>query len=373
MSVPFIDLKRFEYDFLNNVTERITRVVTQAQYVGGAEVDELEGQIGSFLEVNHVVTCANGTDALQIALRAVGIKPGDLVLIPNLTFWATFEAVVNVGGIPVTVDADYLDGGVCLNSFEDAARSIKPKAAVIAHLYGWGSRYLGALRALCRQLGIPLIEDGAQSFGSVFEGHSIFKDADVATTSFYPAKVLGGAGDGGAVLTNSRNIASVVRRLSNHGRATHYSFSEVGWNSRLDSIQACYLNISLKHIEQRIHSRRTAANFYRSKISFEGIKFMVPPVQYEENGYLNVALIGESDLKAKIELQLRRSNIGFANVYPSVMSEQPAAAGLTGGHFGGVVAQALCRSVINFPQFPYITQEELQIVVDTIAAIYPED
>ena len=192
-----------------------------AQFIGGAEVATLESRLQQSLHVAHAISCANGTDAIQLALRAVGVGAGDTVLVPNVTFWATFEAVVNVGAHPVTVDADIRDGGVCFESFERALREIRPKAALVAHLYGWGSARLNDLRALCRQHGVPLIEDGAQAYGVTYQGAPIFQGADISTTSFYPAKVLGAAGDGGAVFTDNAELADKVRRLGNHGRTAH--------------------------------------------------------------------------------------------------------------------------------------------------------
>src|SRR5690606_22566672 len=179
--------------------EKFHAMALGAQFIGGSEVATLESRLQAELQVAHAVSCANGTDAIQLALRAVGVGEGDVVLVPEVTFWATFEAVVNVGGRPVTVDADITDGGVDFAAFEQAIRETSPKAALVAHLYGWGSQRLLDLRALCRQHGVVLIEDGAQAFGALFNDEPIYKGADISTVSFYPAKVLGGAGDGGAV------------------------------------------------------------------------------------------------------------------------------------------------------------------------------
>jgi UDP-2-acetamido-2-deoxy-ribo-hexuluronate aminotransferase len=366
--VPFIDLKRIEPGFHERLMQKYSTMTLNSEFIGGAEVLELEKRLQAELDVTHAVSCANGTDAIQIALRAIGVGEGDLVLVPNVTFWATFEAVVNVGAKPVTVDADITDGGVCFEAFILAIRESKPKAAVVAHLYGWGTSRLADLRALCQEHGVALVEDGAQAFGVRYKGESIFKGALISTTSFYPAKVLGAAGDGGAVFTNDAALADKVRRLSNHGRTAHYGYGDVGWNSRLDSLQAAFINLSLDHIEARIASRREAVAFYHKHLPATGFELMSPPAGYQENGYCNVGLVRDAAVKTALQAKLKAEGIGFGNIYPSVMSSQPGAVAYLNGHFGGQVGEQLCASVLNLPLFPYMTEAELQRVVDVVDA-----
>lgn len=368
IKVPFIDLKRLEPGFHAALMEKFHAMTLNAQFIGGAEVANLESRLQAELQVAHAVTCANGTDAIQLALRAVGVGEGDVVLVPDVTFWATFEAVVNVGAKPVTVDADISDGGVNFAAFEQAIRETSPKAALIAHLYGWGSARLQDLRELCRKHAVILVEDGAQAYGVHFRGDPIYKDAYISTTSFYPAKVLGGAGDGGAVFTNDAALADKVRRLGNHGRTAHYGYGDVGWNSRLDSLQAAFLNLSLEHIEQRIASRRKSDAFYQQALPATGIELMSAPADYQENGYCNVCLVPDANTKAALESALKAAEIGFGNIYPSVMSSQPGAAAYIKGHFGGQVGKQLCGAVLNLPLFPYMTADELQSVVSVVRA-----
>jgi len=358
-----------EQGFHQALMEKFHTMTLGAQFIGGTEVALLESRLRKELQVAHAVTCANGTDALQLSLRAVGVGDGDLVLVPNVTFWATFEAVVNVGAKPVTVDAELSDGGVNFEAFVLAIRDIKPKAALVAHLYGWGSAHLLELRQLCIENGVVLIEDGAQAFGVRYQGESIFKGAHISTTSFYPAKVLGGAGDGGAVFTNDSEIADKVRRLGNHGRTAHYGYGDVGWNSRLDSLQAAFINLSLDYIADRIASRREAADFYHKHLQVSGILMMKAPADYEENGYCNVCLVDDTSIKVVLETRLKSEGIGFGNIYPGVMSSQPGAAAYLMGHFGANVGEKLCESVLNLPLFPYMTEPELQRVVDVVGGV----
>jgi UDP-2-acetamido-2-deoxy-ribo-hexuluronate aminotransferase len=369
MKVPFIDITRYEAGFQKNWLSKVTIMSASSQFIGGTEVTALEERLKSLLEVRYAVGCANGTDAIQLGLRALGVSAGDVVLVPNSTFWATFEAVVNVGASPVTVDVDLSDGGVDFNAFERALTEVKPKAAIIVHLYGWGPGRLADLRALCAKHCVPLLEDGAQSFGTKYQGESIFKHAQIATTSFYPAKVLGAAGDGGAVFTGDAELADTVRRLGNHGRTAHYGYGDVGWNSRLDSLQAAFLNLSLDHIDARIASRRESVAYYRKHLPARHIQLMTAPAGYDENGYCNVCLVPDAEIKARLEARLKAEGIGFGNIYPSVMSSQPGAAGYLKGHYGGQVGEQLCASVLNLPLFPYMTETELQRVVEVVGEV----
>jgi len=369
MHISFIDLKRYEAGFHQALMAKYDSIISSAAFIGGAEVVELERRLQEVASVQYAVTCANGTDALQLALRALGVGRGDVVLVPNVTFWATYEAVVNVGASPATVDASLEDGGVSYTALEEAIVRAKPKAAIIAHLYGWGSRRLAEIRELCRRHDVPLLEDGAQCFGATYQGGSIYKDALISTTSFYPAKVLGGAGDGGAVFTNDPALAEKVRRLGNHGRTTHYGYGDVGWNSRMDALQAAFLNLSLDHIDQRIASRRTIAEAYQKTLPKMGLEVMVPPAEYAQNGYCNVCLIRNSDKKKKMETVLKNAGIGFGNIYPGVMSDQEGAKNYNVGHYGGNEGEVLCMSVLNLPLFAYMTQMEFDRVIEVVGTI----
>ena len=204
--VPFITLNRFENGFKENFLKGVESLVENTQFVGGPVVGELELALAQKTQTKYAIGCANGTDAIQVALRAVGVQKNDLVLIPDMTFWATFEAVVNVGANPVTIDVSKETCHLELETFKAAAEKYKPKAAIIVHLYGHASPDTQAIRKYCKDQNILLIEDGAQCFGVELNGESIFKQALISTTSFYPAKVLGASGDAGAIFTNDEEL-----------------------------------------------------------------------------------------------------------------------------------------------------------------------
>ncbi len=363
MAVPFIDLRRFEPGFLDRWAEICRELSAETRFVGGPDVAGLERRLAEECGVEAVVGCANGTDALQLALRASGVGPGDLVLLPDATFWATFEAVINCGARPVTVDVDDGDLQMDFELFCDAVDRYRPAAAILVHLYGWGSSRLDDFRGFCRERQLPLIEDAAQAYGVRWHGQSIFRGAQVATLSFYPAKVLGACGDAGAVLVADAGLADRVRCLGNHGRTGHYDHSLVGWNSRLSGFDAAYLSLCLEYFPQRLASRQRAAERYRRQLAAVehqqgGLRAVPPPSGFQENGYLNVCLV-DPGRRAAVEAVLTERGIGFGNTYPTAISKQPGADGLLETAVGGKRADILARSVLNLPLFAYITDDEV--------------
>lgn len=364
--VPFIDLKRFEEGFLTAWEEKVSYLSKNAMFIGGSEVQQLEEALCSYLGVDYSISCANGTDALQLALRALDLGKDDVVLVPDMTFWATFESVINVGAKVVTVDISLDDGAVDIDCLQEAITTYRPKAAVIAHLFGWSSAKIQDIRQLCTDNDVLLLEDGAQCFGVQLEDEPIYKQALISTTSFYPAKVFGAAGDGGAVFTNDQMLATRTRQLSNHGRTSHYGHGLVGWNSRLDSLQAAYLNLTFKNLNARIRSRQYAAAIYREKITNEYLTIISPPSNFTENGYCNVCLVQDEVYKKALQEHLKSHNIGFGNIYPSPMSQQEGASKYLIGKVGGDNAAKWCASVLNLPLFPYMTEQELNSVIGIV-------
>lgn len=370
MAVPFIDLKRFEDGFLDRWQERCAEITRNTQFVGGPAAAELEKTLAGLTGVEHVIGCANGTDALQLALRAVGVGKGDVVLIPDATFWATFEAVVNVGARVVTVDIDSEDLQMDFELFTQAVETHRPKAAILVHLYGWGSARLHDYRQFCAEKGISLVEDGAQAIGSLYRGRPIYQGCQLATASFYPAKVLGSCGDAGAVFCSDPELAKKVRQLANHGRTSHYGHGLVGWNSRMGGFDAAFLNLSLEYLDGRLHSRRRIAETYRRRLAesnaaARGVTTVAPPTDFQENGYLNV-LIVDPELRPKLQQALKEAEIGSGTVYPGSMSTQPGAAPFLEASVGGEQAELLSLSVLNLPLFAHMRDAEVDEVLSVL-------
>ncbi|MDX1918266.1 MAG: DegT/DnrJ/EryC1/StrS family aminotransferase [Candidatus Caenarcaniphilales bacterium] len=357
--IPFIEL-RTEPGFQTQVQERWREALHKSQFIGGPALTELETKILDFTRAAHFIPCANGTDAMQIALRAVGIGVGDKVLLPDFTFWATYEAVVNVGALPVMVDISPLDLQMDFRLCERAILEHKPKAVLLVHLYGWCSKDLQDFRDLCTKYQIPLVEDAAQAMGTRYLGQSVFQEAQIATTSFYPAKVLGAAGDAGGIFCHDAELASLCRKLSNHGRAAHYGHDQIGWNSRLDEMQAIFLSESLNHLSDRIDSRLASEKFYHQRYTTAmPLKMLTCPPEIRGNGYLQVSLAHTS--YQELSGKLKDFGIGTGNVYPSPISAQPGALNPILVSEDRVTYEIAPR-IINLPLFPYMTTVELEYV-----------
>lgn len=365
-AVPFIDLRRFEDGFLTAWADRVADVTAGTRFVGGPDVARLEARLADESGAAAAVACANGTDALQLALRAAGVGPGDVVAVPDATFWATFEAVVNVGARVVTVDIDPADLQMDFDRFVAAVERYRPRAAILVHLYGWGSRRLDDFRAFCAARGLPLIEDGAQAWGALWRGAPAFAGAEVATVSFYPAKVLGACGDAGAVVCRDPARAEAIRALGNHGRTDHYAHGAVGWNSRMGGLEAAWLDLCLDHLPERLATRRRAAARYRVALDdVDGLAVVHPPAGWTENGYLSVLRLAPGN-RSRLEDALRGAGIGFGNTYPGSLSRQPGAAGHLAGAVGGDEAARLGFEVLNLPLFAHISDAEVEHVVAVV-------
>jgi len=363
--VPFITLNRFENGFRENFLSGVAGLFDKTQFVGGPIVGELEAELSKLVKAKYTVGCANGTDAIQVALRAVGVNKNDKVLVPDMTFWATFEAVVNVGANPITVDVNRNTCHWDLETFKKAVTQFKPKAAVLVHLYGWASPETFEIRDFAKKNNVLLVEDGAQCFGTEINGQSVLGTALIATTSFYPAKVLGASGDAGAIFTNDESLAQTCRTLVNHGRTDHYSHGMIGWNSRLGAYESLFLKQSLQYIENRLESRRKAIHYYYDNLKDLSFKPQLAASTIKENGYCAVGMI-DPKLRPQLIEALKKANIGFGIIYPGAMSLQKGASEHLAGKIDYENAHYISQSVLNLPCFAYITEAELEYVCKSI-------
>jgi UDP-2-acetamido-2-deoxy-ribo-hexuluronate aminotransferase len=369
MAVPFIDILRFEPGFKEGFTQDLLTLVDKGQFVGGPVVSELETSLKKYTESSYVIGCANGTDAIQLALRASGVSKDDLVVIPNMTFWATFEAVVNVGAKPITLDVSRETLHLTVQGVKEAIEKYKPRAIIMVHLYGWASPDTIEIRKLCHQAGVVCIEDCAQAIGTKIDGKSVIGQAQVATTSFYPAKVLGASGDAGAVFTSDESIAIKTRQLVNHGRTDHYEHGLVGWNSRLGAYEATFLQHSLPHLDKRLDSRRAALQYYRENLKNPMLKLAEPSSNVIENGYLQVGMM-EPKLRIEFIEYLKKNQIGFGTVYPGAMSEQSGAKDFLHAKIDHGHSSWIAKAVINLPCFAYINEAELEEVTKVVNSFH---
>lgn len=367
MRVPFIDILRYEPGFYETVTAKTAELIKNGHFVGGPVVGQFEAALKDYTKAPFALGCANGTDAIQLALRAAGVEKNDKVLLPDMTFWATFEAIVNVGAVPYVIDVSRETLHLTLASVKEGVEKFKPKALLLVHLYGWACPETLEIRKYCQEQNVILVEDCAQAIGTKIKGESLLAGAPVSTTSFYPAKVLGASGDAGAVFTTDQKVAETTKILLNHGRIGHYDHGMIGWNSRLGAYEASFMLEAIKHLDAKIASRRHAVQEYQKRITHPLIRTVKPSGDVWETGYCAVALMTPESRPAFIEY-LKKHEIGYGVIYPGAMSMQPGAAAHVGGKISHGHADWIAKSVINFPAFAYITQEEIDFVVNTVNA-----
>lgn len=347
-AVPFIDLGPVTELVASLAEARWQRTLRTHAFLGGPDVAELEGCLGATLGVQHAVAVSSGTMALMIALRAVGVGPRSVVAMPALTFWATYEAVVQTGATPVLIDCHAADGQLRVAEVVSAHETYRFTHVVTAHLFGWASRDLLALRTWCRERAIPLVEDAAQAAGVVLNNEPLLADADVATLSFFPAKVIGGCADGGAVVSRHANVANEARLLAHHGRSAHFAHERAGYNGRMGALAAGYLCEVFARASQLVAARTALLFRYHEQLAhLAGCTFMMPPPGVHGNGYLAVLLV---DAPVALANALREQGIATGRVYPATVADQVAAKGCQAAS-ALPNARAFCQRVINLPLY----------------------
>ena len=264
LNIQMVDLKSQYMKIKPQVDKAINDVLSSTQFINGEHVKSFQNELAAYLDVKHVITCANGTDALQISMMALGLKPGDEIITPSFTYIATTEVIGLLGLKPVFVDCDPENFNISVEEVEKAITK-KTKAIVPVHLFGQSSD-MKSIMSLAKKYNLFVIEDNAQAIGSDYLG---FKQSqktgtigNIGCTSFFPSKNLGCFGDGGAMMTNDDELAKKLRMIANHGQSKRYYHDIVGCNSRLDNIQAAVLRIKLKELDQYILNRQKAANYY---------------------------------------------------------------------------------------------------------------
>ena len=264
LNIQMVDLKSQYMKIKPQVDQAINDVLSSTQFINGEHVKSFQNELAAYLDVKHVIACANGTDALQISMMALGLKPGDEIITPSFTYIATTEVIGLLGLKPVFVDCDPENFNISVDEVEKAITK-KTKAIVPVHLFGQSSD-MKSITSLAKKYNLFVIEDNAQAIGSNYLGFNQPQKTgtigNIGCTSFFPSKNLGCFGDGGAMMTNDDELAKKLRMIANHGQSKRYYHDIVGCNSRLDNIQAAVLRIKLKELDQYILNRQKAANYY---------------------------------------------------------------------------------------------------------------
>ena len=359
--VPLVDLTAAHAEVAEEVSRGIAEVIARTAFINGPEVAQFEAAYAQFIGVEHVIGVANGTDAVEIALRALDLDPGDEIIVPANTFIATAEAVLRAGGVPVYVDvtSDALMDPAAL----DAAVTERTVGAIPVHLYGQMPDMEG-IEAVASRHGLFVLEDAAQAQGAAQGGRSAGSIGAAAGTSFYPGKNLGAYGDAGAVLTNDAQLAHRARLMANHGSDVRYVHETVGFNSRLDTIQAVVLSAKLRGLAEANARRRAAAARYGDLLA--AVPAVERPRAVRGNvhvWHLYVIRVPERD---RVLTHLNERGIGAALHYPIPLHVTPALANdrFRPGQFP--VAEALAADILSLPLFPQISAAQQERVVEVL-------
>ena len=358
--MDFIDLKSQQARIKDRIDAGIARVLAHGQYILGPEVAELEEKLAAYTGAKYCISVANGTDALQIALMAQGVGPGDEVITPGFTYIATAEAAAVLGARPVYVDIDprtyNLDPALL-----DAAITPRTKAIIPVSLYGQCADY-DAINAIAEKHGLPVIEDAAQSFGATYKGRKSCNLTTIATTSFFPSKPLGCYGDGGAIFTSDDELAKVMRQVARHGQEKRYHHVRVGVNSRLDTLQAAILLPKLDILDDEMAVRQRVADDYARLL---GEVNMAPPHVESHNTSAWAQYTIRVNERLAVQKALGDAGIPTAIHYPLPLNKQPAVADATATLPHGDLA---AQQVISLPMHPYLQDAAVARVTSIIGS-----
>lgn len=357
----------------DDIDAGIARVLEHGRYIGGPEVAELEARLASYVGAKHCIACANGTDALQLALMAWGVGPGDAVFAPDFTFFASGEAPALLGATPVFVDVDERTFNLDPVKLEEAVRFVEsetdlvPRAVVAVDLFGLPADY-PAIREVCGRRGMLLLEDGAQGFGGSIGGKMACSFGDVSTTSFFPAKPLGCYGDGGAVFTDSDEWAGLIRSYAVHGKGSmKYDNVRVGVNSRLDAIQAAILLVKLEAFERcELDAVNEAAALYDAALAGSGLTLPTVPEGYRSSWAQYTVRLPQGCNRDALQASLKEQDVPTMVYYPKPMHEQRAFEGACLWPDGCPVTRRLCQTVLSLPMGPYLGEADARDASDAL-------
>jgi UDP-2-acetamido-2-deoxy-ribo-hexuluronate aminotransferase len=370
--IEFIDLKSQRDRVRARVEEGWRRVVDHGQYIMGPEVGALEAQLAGLTKANAVVSCSNGTDAIWLALLALGIAPGDAVFVPSWTFTATAEVVCLCGASPVFVDVDRTTMNLDPASLSAAIAAIRktgsltPKAVIPVDLFGLPADY-DAINAIAREEGLKVVADAAQSFGAAYGNRRVGVLTDVTATSFFPSKPLGCWGDGGAIFTDEPKIAEALRSIRIHGRGMHgkYDNVRVGTNARLDTLQAVVLIEKLAIFEDELALRRSVAERYDAGLDGVVAVPRVPPGRVSAWAQYTIRTERRDDLKRALAERGIRTEI----YYPRPLHVQPPYRDYPAAPGGLPVTERLPGEVLSLPMHPYLTAAQSDEICGAVRAV----
>lgn len=361
MKVPFLDLKRQYATIKKEIDEAVFSVLSNTQFILGPEVKSFEEKVAAYCGTKFAIGVASGTDALLLSLRACGVKPGDEVITTSFSFFASAGVISRLGANPVFVDIDAETYNINPDQIEKKI-SQKTKAVMPVHLFGQCAD-MDPLLDIAKRHKLKVVEDAAQAIGAEYKGRKAGTIGDFGCFSFFPSKNLGGAGDGGMVVTNDPEMAEMIRILRVHGSKPKYYHSTVGYNSRLDTIQAAILGVKLKYLDDWTKKRRKHAEVYNS--AFKDLDMISPKEKsfnYHIYNQYTIAVKNRDELRK----YLKEKEIGHDSYYPVPLHLQECYKSL--GYKKGdlPVSEKKSEEVVSIPIYPELTQEEQEYVISTI-------
>lgn len=373
--MEFRDLKRQYGRLKENIERNMQEVVSRAHFISGPQVRELEETLAAYVGSRHCISCANGTDAITIALLAHGVGAGDAVFVPDFTFFSSGECPALIGATPIFVDVETDTFNLSPSALEKAVKSelekgkLKPKAVVAVDLFGLPADY-DRIRAICSKYGLLLLEDGAQGFGGKYHGQRACSFGDISTTSFFPAKPLGCYGDGGAIFTDDDHIAALCRSLAVHGKNQDDKYDNVrlGMNSRLDTLQAGILLVKFAAFEEYelADVNKMALHYTEQLKDVNGLTVPVVPEGYDSSWAQYTLCLSEGTDRAAVQAYMKERGIPTMVYYAKPMHRQGAFAGTRSAIADCPNTELLCERVLCLPIHPYLTTEETKLVADTL-------
>ena len=373
--MQFRDLQKQYMVLKDEIDKAVTDVITSAHFIAGLQVKELENELADYVGVKHCITCANGTDALSLALMAWGVGKGDAVFVPDFTFFSSGEIVAFSGATPIFVDVQENTFNINPESLEKAIekvvfeKQLTPKVILTVDLFGLPADYI-RIRPIAEKYGLKILEDGAQGFGGEIKGKKACGFGNVATTSFFPAKPLGCYGDGGAVFTDDDNLAELIRSFGIHGKGVDkYDNVRIGMNSRLDTIQAAVLKIKLRAFKEY-----ELDNINKAAIRYTELLGEIAKTPKIQKGFLSSwaqysILLKNSEQRDGVQSALKKQNIPSMIYYKKPMHVQKAFEDIDCVKSDLSVTESICERILSLPLHPYISEEEQKKVVDVIQKV----
>jgi dTDP-4-amino-4,6-dideoxygalactose transaminase len=362
--IPFLDLQSCYLELKPEIDSAIARVIESGIYVSGPEVESFESEFAAYCEAQHAVGVANGLDALHLSLLAMGVGPGDEVIVPSNTYIATWLAVSQCGAIPVPVEPDERTYNIDYNRIE-AAITPRTKVIVPVHLYGQ-SADLDPILCIARRHRIHVLEDGAQAHGARYKGRRVGAHGDAVAWSFYPGKNLGALGDGGAVTTNNPDIADRIRILRNYGSRVKYVNEVRGFNSRLDPLQAAVLRVKLRHLDSWNNRRTMIASHYLKELRNSSLA--LPVIQDWASPVWHLFVVRHRNREEMIK-SLQNEGIQSLVHYPIPPHKQLAYSDHRFSSQELPIASYISKEVLSLPIGPHLAIKDVQRVIDVVANV----